>query len=349
MTTSFDGTSDGLSDFADSRVPRDLRLDLMRGAALLVMFVDHFRSNALSAWTPGKLGYSDMATMFVFVSGCAGGAVHTKCIRSHGLQKCYGKAFLRIIQLALAVIVTVFVMWCVAGLLRVQVFHSLCIFKLPSCALQVLGILLLNCLFVGMLPLMVWLKERHWSCLLIPSLSVYMMALLSDFCGVAISFWFRISGFHPLCWQLLFATGVLSFPWMLCRDRPKNVQRDCLSIPAAVIFNIGCLDAMCFGRTHGIWTDKSNLGPLVYLHGISVVYLLMTCLPHPGNGFWRWWFIRKIVACGQSSLLLFCVGSVVQVLVEQTVFPQQTSLGVQFLHVGLLWSFCFLVCRRNTR
>ena len=38
--------------------PRDLRLDLIRGAALLCMHTDHFRHNELGRWTPRNFGHS---------------------------------------------------------------------------------------------------------------------------------------------------------------------------------------------------------------------------------------------------------------------------------------------------
>ena len=347
MTTRPDDIPDVLFDSADRSPPRDLRLDWMRGAALLVMFVDHFRSNALSAWSPGKLGYSDMASIFVFVSGCAGGVVFRGILRDRGFMTCCGKAVVRILELSVANVVTVFVMWGMAAHLELPLLYQGVGVELPACAFQVIGILSLYCILVVMLPLMVWLKERHWSWLLIPSLLVYLATLLIEPCRASTAIWFRITGFQPLSWQLLFVTGVLIYPLMRRCESEMTFQRGAFSMAAIVLLNVGCLDALCFGKTHGIWTDKSYLGPLVYLHGVSVVFLLMTFLPDPEGPFWRNWFIRRVVACGQSSLLVFCVGSVFQVLVEQIVFPQRTSLWVQSLHVGLLWGSCFLICRQK--
>jgi len=48
---------------------RDLRLDLWRGVALLMIFVDHIPGNALSAITLKSFGFSDAAELFVFVAG----------------------------------------------------------------------------------------------------------------------------------------------------------------------------------------------------------------------------------------------------------------------------------------
>jgi hypothetical protein len=313
----------------------------MRGAALLVMFVDHFRSNALSAWSPGKFGYSDMASIFVFVSGCAGGVVFRGILRDRGFLACCGKAFVRILQLSVAIVTTVFVTNCMATRLELSLLDPGFGVELPACAIQIIGILSLYCLLVAMLPLMVWLNERHWLWLLLPSLLVYLAALLLEPGRESPSVLFRITGFQPLSWQLLFVTGILVYPLLQFRERERSSRRGLLIIASIVMLDVSCLDALCFGKTHGIWTDKSYLGPLVYLHGVSVVFLLMTFLPDPENRLWNMWFTRRIVACGQSSLLVFCAGTVVQVLVEQLVFPQRTSLCVPILHVGLLWGSCF--------
>src|SRR4051812_17257325 len=48
---------------------RDVRIDVLRGLALLVIFVDHVPQNPLSAFTPQALGLSDAAEAFVFMSG----------------------------------------------------------------------------------------------------------------------------------------------------------------------------------------------------------------------------------------------------------------------------------------
>src|SRR5215510_14681553 len=55
---------------------RDLRLDLFRGLALWLIFLDHIPSNVVSWITIRNYGFSDAAEMFVFISGYTAGFVY---------------------------------------------------------------------------------------------------------------------------------------------------------------------------------------------------------------------------------------------------------------------------------
>ena len=48
---------------------RDLRLDLFRGLALWLIFVDHIPANIVNWITIRNYGFSDAAEIFVFISG----------------------------------------------------------------------------------------------------------------------------------------------------------------------------------------------------------------------------------------------------------------------------------------
>jgi hypothetical protein len=50
---------------------RDLRLDYMRGLALLLIFIDHVSGNRFAALTLQSLGFADAAEVFVFIAGLA--------------------------------------------------------------------------------------------------------------------------------------------------------------------------------------------------------------------------------------------------------------------------------------
>ena len=50
---------------------RDLRLDVFRGLAMLIIFVAHVPGNSWTAYIPARFGFSSAAEMFVFCSGYA--------------------------------------------------------------------------------------------------------------------------------------------------------------------------------------------------------------------------------------------------------------------------------------
>src|SRR5271165_1264167 len=63
---------------------RDLRLDLFRGLALWLIFLDHIPSNAVSWITIRNYGFSDATEIFVFISGYTAAFVYGKAMRERG-------------------------------------------------------------------------------------------------------------------------------------------------------------------------------------------------------------------------------------------------------------------------
>src|SRR5260370_28771184 len=63
---------------------RDLRLDLFRGLALWLIFLDHIPSNAVSWITIRNYGFSDAAEMFVFVSRYTAALLYGRAMCARG-------------------------------------------------------------------------------------------------------------------------------------------------------------------------------------------------------------------------------------------------------------------------
>src|SRR5438477_11454274 len=63
---------------------RDLRLDLFRGIALWLIFLDHIPSNIVNWVTIRNYGFSDAAEIFVFISGYTAAFVYGRAMRERG-------------------------------------------------------------------------------------------------------------------------------------------------------------------------------------------------------------------------------------------------------------------------
>ena len=50
---------------------RDLRLDLVRGVVMLIIFIAHVPGNSWEQFIPARFGFSSAAEVFVFCSGYA--------------------------------------------------------------------------------------------------------------------------------------------------------------------------------------------------------------------------------------------------------------------------------------
>ena len=63
---------------------RDLRLDLFRGIALWLIFLDHIPSNIVSWVTIRNYGFSDATEIFIFISGYTAAFVYGRAMRERG-------------------------------------------------------------------------------------------------------------------------------------------------------------------------------------------------------------------------------------------------------------------------
>ena len=64
---------------------RDLRLDLFRGIALWLIFLDHIPSNIVSWITIRNYGFSDATEIFVFISGYTAAFVYGRAMNERGV------------------------------------------------------------------------------------------------------------------------------------------------------------------------------------------------------------------------------------------------------------------------
>src|SRR3954454_15232656 len=63
---------------------RDLRLDLFRGLALWLIFLDHIPSNVVSWITIRNYGFSDATEIFIFISGYTAAFVYGGAMTERG-------------------------------------------------------------------------------------------------------------------------------------------------------------------------------------------------------------------------------------------------------------------------
>ena len=63
---------------------RDLRLDLFRGLALWLIFLDHIPENIVSWVTIRNYGFSDATEIFIFISGYTAAFVYGRTMRERG-------------------------------------------------------------------------------------------------------------------------------------------------------------------------------------------------------------------------------------------------------------------------
>ena len=74
---------------------RELRLDLFRGLALWLIFIDHLPANVLTLFTLRNYGFSDATEIFIFISGYTAAFVYGRAMagpRLRGRQRPHPQA-----------------------------------------------------------------------------------------------------------------------------------------------------------------------------------------------------------------------------------------------------------------
>jgi hypothetical protein len=313
---------------------RDLRLDLFRGIALWLIFLDHIPSNAVSWITIRNYGFSDATEIFVFISGYTAAFVYGRAMLEHGFIVAGARVLKRAWQIYIAH-VFLFVIYLaeisyVASSFNNPLFSEemgvLDFLKNPDVTIFEALILKFKPVNMDVLPLyivlLLWFAPMLWLLLRAPS-----FALAASAAVYALTWWFDWSipayphgnwVFNPFAWQLLFVFGA----WCAL----GGAQRLARWINSPVIFGLavayllfafGIAMTWYFPRlgafvpnfvSEAIYPiDKPNLDVLRILHFLSLAVVTVWFVP-------RGWPVLKspvfwpAIVCGQHSLETFCLG-----------------------------------------
>ena len=313
---------------------RDLRLDLFRGLALWLIFLDHIPSNAVSWITIRNYGFSDATEIFVFISGYTAAFVYGRAMRQHGfivasarvLKRAWQIYIAHVFLLAIYLAEIAYVANSFDNPLYTEEMGVLDFLKNPDVTiLQALllkfkpvnmDILPLYILLLAWFPPMLWLLLRAPSIALLASASLYALMWLFEWNIPAYP-----SGtwvFNPFAWQLLFVFGA----W--CALGGARRMSRVLSSPVTMwICGAYLLFAFCVTLTWHLpqlsflmpkrleqWMypiTKTDLDVLRFAHFLALAALTVRFLPRDWSGLKSPW-LRPLILCGQHSLEIFCLG-----------------------------------------
>src|SRR5438270_12342172 len=202
---------------------RDLRLDLFRGIALWLIFLDHIPSNVVSWITIRNYGFSDATEIFIFISGYTAAFVYGKAMRERGflvsgariLRRAWQIYVAHIFLFAIYMAEISYVANSFDNPLYAEEMNILDFLKQPD--VTIVQALLLKFKPVNMdgLPLYIvllllfppilWLLQRRPTAALAGALALYVCAWQFGWNLPAYpeGTWY----FNPLAWQLLFVFG----------------------------------------------------------------------------------------------------------------------------------------------
>ncbi|SEK25379.1 hypothetical protein SAMN04515666_10153 [Bosea lupini] len=345
---------------------RDLRIDVIRGLILLVIFVNHMPGNIVSSLMPHNYGFSDAADIFVLLAGVSATFAYGRLIDQRGLLVGSLKVGARIwtlyiAHLALFVLVCGIVATAVVrtqNALYVEAINIQPFFSDTAAAIvNALG-LVYQPYYLDILPLYIVLLAAF------PL--IYLTARTSPLTALAVSVaiwqgatlaglnlpnhpgdggWF----FNPFAWQMLFTFGVVIGRLGLVGAGVPKLRL--VDAAAVVIVLFAAMVKLSSGNPFGVallneWIDslqigidKTNLAWPRVVHLAALAWLVLRFL-RPDAGILTGVAGRRLASLGRHSLEVFCAGIVLaiigQIILAETSFALSIQLIVNLSGITIL-------------
>lgn len=309
---------------------RDPRIDLLRGFALVTIFIDHVPDNPLNALTMRNFGFADAAELFVILAGVSTMTAYGRAFERDGARSGLRRVLLRCLRIYLFQAGLLLATLAFVHLWRQHfgqeaadlapffdqpwraMSHALALHALPAS----LNILPLYVVLLGLFPL-IYAGIRYAPWIMLPlSVGAWLGANLDH--TFNLTNWLDGQGwfFNPFAWQLLFVVGVLGA--IALRVNGGELPRHRLLVVASWMFLAGSLLLAAPWTAWGLPDlrvasfdppDKTALAPVRLLDILAIVYLALSSrrLRRIAQHAWT----GPLVACGKHSLEVFTLATLV--------------------------------------
>jgi hypothetical protein len=313
---------------------RELRIDLFRGLALWLIFIDHLSPDLLTWFTIRNYGFCDAAEIFIFISGYTAAFVYGRAMRESGFMIASVRILRRVWQIYVA---HVFIVVIFLGEIEYAVSSSDNPFFSQEMRvvdfIQHPGVVLLQTLLLRFrplnidvlplyvvlmffLPLILWLMKWKADATLALSVAFYALTLHYDWYLSAYpsGYW----AFNPFAWQMLFVFGA----W--CALGGAKRLSGVIASPVTLWIALAYVAAAFFvtltwyfpelepllPRWLVKWMypiDKTDMDILRFAHFLALAAITMRFVPRGWPGLQSPW-LRPLILCGTYSLEIFCLG-----------------------------------------
>ncbi|PWE49488.1 OpgC domain-containing protein [Thioclava sp. NG1] len=343
---------------------RDLRIDLFRGLALVMIYIDHIPGNLYENFTSRNLGFSDAAEGFVFMSGLAAalayGPALAKGLSWEGTSRLWGRAWLLYLVhiltavWAIAIVSAAVQFWGNEAMLSKNAmkiygtdpFGFLIGIATLGHQLGYVNILPMYMALLLMAPALIRIGQRSKLALLATSVGLWAATGL-----------FRLNlpnypmeggwFFNPLAWQLVFSLGILTGLSLRQGKRLVPVKGWIIALAAgwlALTFVWIHNDWMLKNFGHAVWQlrqwnvpffiagfDKTFVSLPRLLHLLALAYILS--LPGIVPRIAEARVLEPIRMLGRHSLPIFALGTVLAI----------AGQTVKQVHPGGIWQDSILI------
>lgn len=331
------------SETARAALPqRDAAIDLVRGAGILMIGIDHLEFlceklagdgfiNPFITWL--RIGWSGAAEFFVFFSGYLAGIVYLKTLQTHGAGMMWARAAQRSWHIY---VVNLLTLCAVLMLLRLPFLSSpevneasrLGALMGGDAAGAIAGFLglqfaplyfeILNLYIVLLLlvPIIILLSRLSPGLTLALSFTLWLAVQVNVDDGFAP--WIVNHGnFNPFAWQFVFVLGALGGMHDIFRRLRERFSRDRLFVVSGSIllacFIVKVLDVSGWSLpligAFDVHYDKPNLGALQIGHFLVSVVFVMQIMPRSASTLSSL-PVRAVIDVGRRSLECFCMSSI---------------------------------------
>jgi hypothetical protein len=313
---------------------RDLRLDLFRGIALWLIYLDHIPSNIVAWVTIRNYGFSDATEIFIFISGFTAAFVYGRAMRDYGFVVSSARILKRAWQIYVAhIFLFVIYMGQIAYVARgfqnplyAEEMNILEFLQQPDVTLVQALLLKFKPVNMDVLPLYIVLMASFppvlWLLLRWPTVALALSTLLY---ALTWEFGWNLpaypSGnwvFNPFAWQLLFVFGA----WCALGGarRLHGLLHSPVTLAVAIVYLLFAFAITLTWHIPGLaplvpkWLaeliypiDKTNLDVLRFAHFLAVATVAVYFIPRDWPPLASRW-LRPAILCGQHSLEIFCLG-----------------------------------------
>jgi hypothetical protein len=336
---------------------RDLRLDLFRGLALWLIYLDHIPSNMVSWITIRNYGFSDATEIFVFISGYTAAFVYGREMSNRGVVVASARILKRAWQVYVAHIF-LFVIYMAEIAYVASTFDNplyseeMGIFnflKQPDVTMVQAMLLKFKPANMDVLPLyivllagfppMLWLLLRRPTVALAVSVGLYALTWEFEwnFPAYPNGEWV----FNPLAWQLLFVFGAWCALGGAIRLAPFARSWPVLALAAAYLVFAFAIALTWYVPHAAIYVpkwlaewmypiDKTNLDVLRFAHFLALAALTVRFLRRDWAGLGSP-LLRPAILCGQHSLEVFCFGVFLAFAGHFAMVEISDGIGMQIL------------------